>query len=202
MEKKPSFRSCHLLLASSSPRRRELLDQIGVRYRVVEASIPEAPLPDEKPEDYVIRLAESKARAGGDVDADCPALGADTIVVINNAILEKPRDRKHAADMLAQLSGSTHKVMTAVSVCHGERRKTLLNITEVDFREISPEEIERYWQTGEPRDKAGAYGIQGLAGVFVRQIRGSYSSVVGLPLYETQLLLREFAVPVWAAEQQ
>lgn len=202
MEKKPSFRSCHLLLASGSPRRRELLDQIGVRYRVVEVNIPETPQPEEKPEEYAIRLAESKARAGADVEASCPALGADTIVVINNTILEKPRDRKHAADMLARLSGGTHQVMTAVSVCHGERCKTLLNITEVDFRSISSEEIEQYWQTGEPRDKAGAYGIQGLAGVFVSQIRGSYSSVVGLPLYETQLLLREFSVPVWAAEQQ
>lgn len=198
MEKNPSFRSCHLLLASSSPRRRELLDQIGVRYRVVEVSVPETPRPDEKPQDYVVRLAESKARAGADIDAACPALGADTIVVIHDAILEKPRDRKHAADMLKRLSGDTHQVMTAVSVCHGERSKTLLNITEVDFRTISSEEIEQYWQTGEPRDKAGAYGIQGLAGIFVSQIRGSYSSVVGLPLYETQLLLREFSVPVWA----
>lgn len=197
MENNLSFRSCHLLLASSSPRRRELLNQIGVRYKVIEVSIPELPQPAEKPEEYVIRLAESKARAGVDADASCPALGADTIVVYNNTILEKPRDQKHAADMLAQLSGGTHKVMTAVSVCHGERRKTLLNITEVDFRVISPEEIEQYWQTGEPRDKAGAYGIQGLAGIFVSQIRGSYSSVVGLPLYETQLLLREFSVPVW-----
>lgn len=198
MEKNPSFRSCYLLLASSSPRRRELLDQIGVRYRVVEVRVPETPRPEEKPQDYVVRLAESKARAGADADADCPALGADTIVVINNAILEKPRDRKHAEDMLKRLSGDTHQVMTAVSVCHGERCKTLLNITEVDFRPISTEEIDRYWQTGEPHDKAGAYGIQGLAGVFVSQIRGSYSSVVGLPLYETQLLLREFSVPVWA----
>ncbi len=199
---KPSSPAPDLLLASSSPRRRELLDQIGVRYRVVAVDVPEVPLPGEKPEAYVTRLAETKARTGADREAGCPALGADTIVVNNNAIMEKPRDQAHAAEMLNQLSNRTHQVMTAVSLCQGARQETRLNTTEVDFRVLSPEEIEQYWHTGEPCDKAGAYGIQGLGGVFVREIRGSYSAVVGLPLYETQILLREFSVPVWAALQK
>src|SRR5690606_33562965 len=122
---KPASPACHLLLASASPRRRELLDQIGVRYRVITVEVPEAPLPGEKPEEYVMRLARSKARAGAELEPGCPVLGADTIVVCDDSILAKPNDRAHAAAMLTRLSGRTHRVMTAVSICHGQDQKTL-----------------------------------------------------------------------------
>lgn len=186
-----------LLLASKSPRRRELLHQIGVRFEVLDINVPERREAHETAQDYVQRLASQKSRAGTVLRPDVPVLGADTIVVFGDKILEKPRDKQQALTMLAQLSGVTHKVYTAVAVTLEKRQKTILCCTDVTFRDILPAEAERYWHTGEPQDKAGGYGIQGLAAVFVANMQGSYSNVVGLPLMETQQLLAQFDVPVW-----
>jgi septum formation protein len=191
-----------LYLASKSPRRRELLQQIGVPHQVVSADVIEVPRSHESPSDYVQRLAREKAAAGFATVkrlqwALKPVLGADTIVVINNEILEKPRHAEHAAEMLRKLAGSTHQVMTAVAMVSDEKCEIKLSVTDVVFRPLSEQEIAAYWESGEPRDKAGGYAIQGLGAVFVQQIRGSYSAVVGLPIEQTVLLLDEFAVPYW-----
>lgn len=186
-----------LLLASKSPRRRELLQQIGVRFDVLDINVPERRGEFETPQQYVQRLATQKAQAGSVLRADIPVLGADTIVVQGEVLLEKPRDKAHGLAMLAQLAGKQHQVYTAVAICHGQRKQTVLCCSSVTLRDISRAEAERYWQTGEPRDKAGGYGIQGLAAVFVAHLQGSYSNVVGLPLMETQQLLAQFDVPVW-----
>lgn len=188
-----------LLLASKSPRRRELLQQIGVRFEVLDINVPERRDPNEAAQDYVQRLASSKSRAGTVLRPDIPVLGADTIVVQGDQILEKPRNKEQALAMLAQLSGTHHHVYTAVAVTLGSRQQKVLCCTEVTFRDILPAEAERYWHTGEPQDKAGGYGIQGLAAVFVANLHGSYSNVVGLPLMETQQLLAQFDVPAWNA---
>lgn len=188
-----------LLLASKSPRRRELLQQIGVRFEVLDINVPERRTPYESAQQYVQRLAASKSRAGTVLRPDVPVLGADTIVVQGEQILEKPTDKAHGLAMLAQLSGSSHQVYTAVAVTLGQRQQVVLCCSEVTFRDILPAEAERYWHTGEPQDKAGGYGIQGLAAVFVADLKGSYSNVVGLPLMETQQLLAQFDVPVWNA---
>lgn len=178
----------HVYLASKSPRRRELLSQIGVSYDVISVDVPEVQ-GNESPEDYVQRLSQDKARAGAKEIADLPVLGADTIVVLGEQVLEKPKNKEDAICMLMALSNKTHQVMTAVSLWYQEQCHTHLNISEVTFRELTLEEAELYWETGEPVDKAGSYGIQGKGGVFVKEIRGSYSGVVGLPLYETHQLL-------------
>jgi septum formation protein len=187
-----------LYLASQSPRRRELLRQIGVRYTIVDVSVLEVRAINELPLDYVQRLACAKALAGALLFNDKPVLGADTIVVLPQGdVLEKPKNKKHAIAMLMSLSDKQHQVMTAVSICHQQRCETRVNTSIVEFRPIDEPTALRYWQTGEPADKAGAYGIQGLGGVFVRQIIGSYSSVVGLPLLETTELLTQFNVDYW-----
>lgn len=191
-----------LYLASKSPRRRELLQQIGVTHEVVDADVVEIPRNQESPSDYVQRLAREKAEAGyASVKrlqlVAKPVLGADTIVVINNEILEKPRDAVHAANMLRTLAGATHQVMTAVAMVSEDQQAIKLSVTDVVFRALAGHEITAYWHTGEPRDKAGGYGIQGLGAVFVQQIRGSYTGVVGLPIEQTIELLQEFSVPWW-----
>lgn len=191
-----------LFLASKSPRRRELLQQIGVLHEVIDANVVEVPRTEESPSDYVQRLAREKAEAGfASVKrlqlAIKPVLGADTIVVINNEILEKPRNATHAAEMLRKLAGTTHQVMTAVAMVSENKQAVKLSVTDVVFRALSENEIAAYWETGEPRDKAGGYGIQGLGAVFVQQIRGSYTGVVGLPIEQTLELLQEFSVPWW-----
>jgi septum formation protein len=191
-----------LFLASQSPRRRELLEQIGVRFSVVDVDVPEIKQTNESPADYVQRLAQSKAQAGWELNKTHPTLGADTIVVLQDKVLEKPDSEAHAAEILQLLSGQTHQVITAVAIVNAEKTRVIVNVTDVSFRQISQPEIEDYWQSGEPRDKAGAYGIQGLGGIFVKAIRGSYSSVVGLPLYETASLLKEFDVPVWHSSKR
>ena len=195
-----------LYLASQSPRRRELLQQIGVSFQVIDAQVTEVPHDLEMPEDYVLRLAREKAEAGLASLKRLqlpvkPVLGADTIVVINNEILEKPRDSEQAAVMLRKLSENTHQVMTAVAMVTEEHQQTKLSVTDVVFRSLTEEEIKRYYQTGEPLDKAGSYAIQGLGAVFVQQIRGSYTGVVGLPIEQTVLLLREFSVPWWHLDE-
>ncbi|WP_331344506.1 Maf family protein [Cellvibrio sp. UBA7661] len=194
-----------LYLASQSPRRRELLQQIGVRHHVISASVPEQPAADETAMDYVQRLSREKAAAGyaqvvrqGLFPA--PVLGADTLGLLDGIILEKPRDQTHAFHMLRQLSGRTHQVITAITLHSAGRQASRVSITDVTFRELADAEITAYWQTEEPQDKAGSYAIQGLGAVFVKEIRGSYSGVVGLPLEATCELLKEFSVPWWTGQ--
>ncbi|QRY81545.1 septum formation inhibitor Maf [Pseudomonas sp. PDNC002] len=189
-----------LYLASSSPRRRELLTQIGLPFHIVPASIDETPEADESAPGYVERLARGKALAGLNFlaqRADICVLGADTAVVLDGRILGKPADRDDALAMLRALSGREHEVLTAVAVADRERCEARVVSSRVTFREISAEEAERYWETGEPQDKAGSYAIQGLAAVFVSRVEGSYSAVVGLPLCESAALLADFSIPSW-----
>lgn len=189
-----------LYLASGSPRRRELLTQIGVPFVTQIVPIDESPLPDEAPDVYVERLARAKAQAGlaslGDVE-DAVVLGADTAVVLDGRILGKPLDRADALATLGALSGREHQVMTAIALASRDRVASRVVVSQVRFRPLSEAEIAAYWASGEPQDKAGSYGIQGLAAVFVSQLQGSYSAVVGLPLCETAALLAEFAIPCW-----
>ncbi|MAT52693.1 MAG: septum formation inhibitor Maf [Porticoccaceae bacterium] len=194
MSTRPTF-----VLASASPRRRELLQQIGAVFAVQSADVDETPLPNEAPGDYVSRLAEAKAVAASNGVTDLPVLGADTTVVIDGQAMGKPRDESDCVAMLMALSGRTHCVLTAVAMVHGGRREQRLVETRVQFRRLTPPECRRYWATGEPRDKAGGYGIQGLGSVFVSRIEGSYSSVVGLPLAETWELLQLFDLPCWVS---
>lgn len=187
-----------LILASASPRRSELLAQIGVRFETRPVDIPEIVQPGESAEAFVRRLALEKARAGVAVtEGRCPALGSDTAVVIDGRILGKPVNEDDAVAMLLALSGRRHQVLTGVALADGERSATKVVTTEVEFAILDEGQCRRYWATGEPRDKAGAYGIQGFGAVFVNRIEGSYSSVVGLPLAETARLLSRFGIPVW-----
>lgn len=189
-----------LYLASGSPRRRELLAQIGVPFVTLNAAIDESALPAEPAHGYVERLALEKARAGlaslAD-NTDAVVLGADTAVVLDGQILGKPQTRSEALAMLAALSGREHQVLTAVALASRTRSAVQVVTSHVTFRLLRPGEAEAYWATGEPCDKAGSYGIQGLAAVFVSQLQGSYSAVVGLPLCETAQMLNEFAIPCW-----
>jgi septum formation protein len=191
-----------LHLASGSPRRRELLAQIGVPFVTLIASIDETALPGEPAERYVERLAREKALAGLaalEQAQTAVVLGADTSVVLEGRILGKPENRAEALATLAALSGREHQVLTAVALASVERIESRVVTSRVRFRPLRPGEAEAYWDTGEPCDKAGSYGIQGLAAVFVSQIEGSYSAVVGLPLCETAQLLEEFGIPCWQA---
>jgi septum formation protein len=191
-----------LHLASGSPRRRELLAQIGVPFVTLSAAVDETALPNESAERYVERLAREKALAGLaalEQPKAAVVLGADTSVVLDGRILGKPENRAEALATLAALSGREHQVLTAVALASGERIESRVVTSRVRFRPLRAGEAEAYWDTGEPRDKAGSYGIQGLAAVFVSQIEGSYSAVVGLPLCETAQLLEEFGIPCWQA---
>lgn len=184
-------------LASRSPRRRELLAQIGIAHRVIEADVDETPRAGELPRDYVVRLAREKAHAGWravlDRDlAPAPVLAADTTVALGGEILGKPANRADAEAMLAKLSGRRHDVYTGIAVRLGERTESALSASEVAFGALEAGEIRAYVDSGEADDKAGAYGIQGLAGAFVASLHGSYSGVMGLPLFETARLLRGF----------
>lgn len=180
-------------LASKSPRRRELLNQIGIDYQLLAVETDETPALDELPDDLVKRLALQKAQAGLDLVQDNrPILGSDTIVVCQGQILGKPTDKQDAFTMLKLLSGSTHQVMTAVALVNANQQLVENVVTEVSFKTLTEQEIVEYWQSGEPVDKAGSYGIQGLAGQFVTNINGSYPAVVGLPLFETRQLLSRF----------
>ncbi|MGG2395876.1 Maf family protein [Pseudomonas sp. SH1-B] len=192
-----------LFLASASPRRRELLAQIAVPCVTQIASIDESPLPGEPAAVYVERLALEKARAGlralGE-PADAVVLGADTAVVLDGRILGKPADFADSRDMLLSLSGRSHQVMTAVAVVGAGREISKVVSSEVSFRALSEAEIAAYWASGEPCDKAGSYGIQGLAAVFVSRLEGSYSAVVGLPLCETAEMLGQFGIACWQSQ--
>lgn len=196
---------CTLYLASQSPRRRELLAQIGVEHRVLAVDVDESRLPDEEPDSYVERLARAKAAAGWqacrrDGLPPLPALGADTVVVLNGAVLGKPRSAEEARAMLRRLSGECHEVLTGVSLCGERGQVSCISATQVWFRSLTDAEIDAYWASGEPADKAGAYGIQGLAARFIERIEGSYSGVVGLPLYETDALLQRYHTGIDATE--
>jgi septum formation protein len=188
-----------LFLASGSPRRRELLTQIGVPFTVLSAQIDETPLSNEIPAAYVERLARGKAEAGLALVADDQGcvLGADTAVVLDGQILGKPLDEADALQMLAALSGREHEVLTAIAVVNKQRRETSVVASRVRFRSISTAEAQTYWASGEPVDKAGSYAIQGLAAIFVESLQGSYSAVVGLPLCETAEMLGRFGIPCW-----
>lgn len=192
--------SKQFILASASPRRRALLEQIGVSCDVRPVDVEECREEGEKPEEYVQRLAVTKARTALDqLPNGNPwvVLGSDTIVSRGDAVYEKPLDESDFKRIMSQLSEQDHKVITAVCVTDGDRQEVKLASTTVSFRAISEQEMVDYWLTGEPRDKAGGYGIQGLGAVFVTGIQGSYSNVVGLPLFETAELLKNFKVPVW-----
>ena len=193
----------NLLLASASPRRSDLLKQMGVSFTVLAVDIDESRQGDESPVDYVSRLAMEKAQAGfARQDGQLPSLGADTIVVFDGQIFGKPRDQQHAETMLMALSGKVHSVFTAVAIDNGSGTALAVSETRVEFRTISQSECLIYWQSGEPQGKAGAYAIQGRGGVFVEKLEGSYSGVVGLPLAETEQLLDKFSVPLWNTSQQ
>jgi septum formation protein len=190
-----------IYLASQSPRRQELLAQLGVRFETIDASVHEQRQPGESPEQYVNRVAREKAGAGllqlaG--KAQAIVLGADTDVVIDGDVLGKPADAEQAADLLRRLSGRTHQVHTAVWVVTAGREQSALVSTEVRFAALSEAEITAYIATGEPFGKAGAYAVQGRAAAFIAGITGSYSGVMGLPLHETAVLLRNFGVPLWS----
>lgn len=180
-----------LYLASQSPRRAELLSQIGVSFSIVQASIDETPLEDESASSYVARMATEKSVAGYTSTNEGVVLGSDTTVVLDGHILGKPETREDAMAMLSNLSGQTHQVMTAVCLTNKEQQLLTTSITDVRFRELTAREIRAYCDTDEPMDKAGAYGIQGKGAIFVEHISGSYSGVVGLPLTETYLLLQQ-----------
>lgn len=192
-----------LLLASGSPRRRELLTQIGVPFTTLNADIDETALQNETPAAYVERLARAKADAGLLQLANDPAyptacvLGADTAVVLDGRILGKPADEAESLAMLAALSNREHEVLTAIAVVDEQHCETRVVSSRVHLRAISAEEARAYWASGEPQDKAGSYGIQGLGAVFVENLSGSYSAVVGLPLCETAEILQRFGIPCW-----
>jgi septum formation protein len=198
-----------IYLASKSPRRRELLTQIGVRFDLMlfrggereDAATREDARPAETPEEYVRRVAVAKAEHGAGLIAvrrlaPRPVLAADTTLDFDGEIIGKPDNEEHAAAILARLSGRTHRVLTTVAVAHGARVEHRTSISEVRFRTLDADEIRRYVWSREPLDKAGGYGIQGHAGAFVEEIRGSFSGIVGLPLCETALLLRAFGHPI------
>lgn len=193
----------HLIyLASGSPRRRELLAQIQVPFSLLLAPVDETPSEGESAADYVQRMAIDKAEAGEALRKAqglraAPVLGADTSVVLDGQILGKPSGQAEGVAMLQSLGGRAHQVMTAVAVCHNGLTQVCLSCSNVYFKAVDAELAERYWQTGEPADKAGGYGIQGLAATFVERLDGSYSGVVGLPLAETAQLLQSQGVPVW-----
>jgi len=188
-----------LYLASQSPRRRDLLQQIGVKFELLPLAVDESALAGDRGEDYVLRIAQLKATTGVKALAspDAVVLAADTIGLLGERLLLKPKDKADSLAMLRSMSGRSHTILTAVCVQQGEKQLGTVVKTQVRFRPLSEEEIEHYWHTLEPQDKAGSYAIQGYGAVFVNAIQGSYSNVVGLPLSETAELLSEFNVPIW-----
>ena len=181
-----------LILASASPRRAELLRQMGLKFEIKSVDIDESILLGEQPRAYVSRLAKEKARAGKFLypQVDVLVLGSDTSVIIDDQILGKPVDKQHATNMLNALSGRTHVVMTAVAVI-GKTEQCVITESYVTFDTINQAEMDWYWSTGEPKGKAGAYAIQGFGAIFVRHVEGSFSGVMGLPIYETHQLLKK-----------
>jgi septum formation protein len=189
-----------IYLASGSPRRRELLRQIGVTFRVIGAELDETAFQGESALAYVSRLAQAKARVGWERSRDlgtAPVLAADTAVVLDTRILGKPAGLNDAMSMLLELSGRAHEVLTAVALRTTAGLDLVVSHSTVTFRSIDPSEARAYWETGEPSDKAGAYAIQGYAAIFISDLKGSYSGVMGLPLFETAALLKAAGVTCW-----
>ncbi len=193
MSNSPQF-----ILASGSPRRRDILATLGLKFEVVSVDIDESRLDDEPAEQMVLRLAIAKADAAPRGEF---VLGSDTVVVLGERVLGKPVDAENAVEMLLALSGRTHSVLTGVALKTPTGPITALSTTEVLFREIGRDEAYRYWHSGEPADKAGAYGIQGIGGMFVKAINGSYSGVMGLPVFETVKLLESAGIDVLVEQQ-
>jgi septum formation protein len=185
-----SFDFTPIGLASASPRRRELLQQLGVAHVVLSVDVDESPQPGESAERLATRLALAKAQAGFLIDPARPVLGSDTVVVVDGRVFGKPLDRADGLRMLAALSGRTHVVMTAVALVTAAGTAQALSCTEVTMCRITPDAAAAYWETGEPQGKAGGYAIQGRGALFIEHISGSYSGVMGLPLYETAQLLQ------------
>ena len=191
-----------IYLASASPRRREILVSLGFQPVLLTAETDETALPGEAVADYVARMARQKNAAARQLAAQRglalaqPLLSADTVVALDNAILGKPRDAAHARELLESLSGREHQVWTAVCVSLGGQTLEAAQRSDVRFKELSAQEIAAYIASGEPLDKAGAYGIQGIGGVFVAHLSGSFSGVMGLPVFETVRLLRQLGAPV------
>jgi septum formation protein len=188
------MRTCRVVLASASPRRRELLNLIGIPHEVRPANIDETMRPREAPSRHAERLAREKASAIAERDADLITIGADTVVVVNRKVLGKPADAADAARMLGMLSGREHTVITAVAVSRGRKLRSAIEEVRVRFRRLSDDEIEAYIATGEPMDKAGAYGIQGFGATIVERIEGDYFAVMGLPLVRLVGLMRDVGV--------
>ena len=187
--------SAQLYLASRSPRRARFLQQLGLQFETLPADVAEQPVPGQSPADYALAIALAKAQAAaGLASLPLPVLAADTDVSIDGRILGKPRDRDDALAMLHRLSGRTHEVCSAVVLIGGGRIESAVTVTRVSFGTIGAAQAAAYWESGEPADKAGAYAIQGHAARWVKSIEGSYSGVVGLPLYETCELLRRFGI--------
>ena len=191
-----------IYLASKSPRRFELLQQLALSPKVIEVDVDEGVGVEERVEEYVLRVSVDKAVAGwrelATIRTDLPLLAADTAVVVDSEILGKPRDFTDAKRMWRLLSGREHQVVTAVVVQQGEKRDSCCQTSQVRMREIDEAEMRAYWQSGEPADKAGGYGIQGLGACFIEHINGSYSGIMGLPLFETAQILKGFGVRVLA----
>ncbi|MDT8426218.1 MAG: nucleoside triphosphate pyrophosphatase [Methyloprofundus sp.] len=186
-----------LILASASPRRSELLNQLGLAHTIHIADVDETPLANEKPADYVLRVAHQKSLAVQQQCAqDSVILAADTSVVLGDTLMGKPDNLAHAQSMLSRLSGTTHQVYSAVSL-RGRTIQQALSISNVSFRTLSEQEIIDYWHTGEPADKAGAYAVQGLASIFIQSIQGSFSGIMGLPLFETAQILSNEGIKVF-----
>jgi len=186
-----------LFLASASPRRSELLNQLGLIHTIKIANIDETPLNNERPADYVLRVADKKSfTIFQQSPKNSVVLAADTAVVFNNTIMGKPENLEQAIAMLTQLSGNSHQVYSSVSI-RGQALQHIVTISDVTFRPITEAEIRQYWQTGEPADKAGAYAIQGLASIFIKSITGSFSGIMGLPLFETAQLLANEGIKVF-----
>ena len=181
-----------LILASASPRRAELLNQMGVKFDTYPVDIDETPLIDELPRDYVKRLAVEKAETAKKFfqQDDVLVLGSDTSVIVGGNILGKPVDKSHAFEMLKQLSATTHKVLTSIALV-GVETVSIISESEVTFKRLNNDDLEWYWATGEPLGKAGAYAIQGKAAQFITCLKGSFSGVMGLPIYETSQLLEQ-----------
>lgn len=193
----PSMPYDRIRLASASPRRSQLLRQIGVAHEVRPVDLDESRHAGETPRDYVLRLAREKAAAGAAIGGDLPVLAADTTVAIGAEIFGKPQDESDGVRMLGTLSGRSHDVLTAVALVAEGRLEAAISETRVTFRVLSEAECRDYWASGEPVDRAGAYAIQGFAAVFIARIEGSYTGVMGLPLYETAALLDAAGVRRW-----
>ena len=191
----------HLILASTSPRRAELLRQIGVSFTQCAVDIDETPHSGESVAQTALRLARAKAEAGvRAADSMQAVLAADTLIGFENATLGKPRDRDDGLSMLRRLSGRQHEVYTAVALAQANEVRSFLSVSHVSFRPLLEAEMIAYWDTGEPCDKAGGYAIQGMAGAFITRLEGSYSGVMGLPLFETAELLRAANIPLWRTQ--